>query len=68
MKYMGPKQQKQGITGDKNWIFWDRRHRGLWAQDREGRPINGKRMTGPQKMMSLTYFLSIGFGFIEFLP
>jgi hypothetical protein len=68
MQELGPKQRKYLITGDESWIFWDNHYRGMWAEDREEVPPNGKRMNYSRKTMLSVYFSRTGFVSIEFLP
>jgi histone-lysine N-methyltransferase SETMAR len=68
MQGLGPKQQKYLITVDESRIYWDNQRRGMWAQDRDELPPNGKRTISPKTTMVSACFSRCGFVSVEFFP
>jgi transposase len=67
MQGLGPKRQKDLITGDESWIYGDNQHRGMWAQDRDELPPNVKRTISSKKTMVSAYFSRCGFVSVELI-
>jgi histone-lysine N-methyltransferase SETMAR len=68
MQGLGPKRQKDLITGDESWIYCDIQRRGMWAQARDELPPNVKRTISSNTTMVSAYFSCCGSVSVEFLP
>jgi histone-lysine N-methyltransferase SETMAR len=68
MQKLGPRQQKDLITGDESWIYWDNQCCGMWAQDRDELPLSVTRTISSKSKTVSTYFSRCGFVSVEFLP